>query len=174
MKERLIAVVDDEPGMIDLLTGYLGNKGFIIRGFGRDTELFEFLEKETPDLLLLDLGLPGLHGFEICKKLRTDDKYADLPIIILSANDEEFDKVKGLDIGADDYVVKPCSLEELKSRINAVLRRKTPEDERPYVDVGEKIHMDSGKHEVRILNKKIDLTSAEFKILWCLASKKGQ
>ena len=174
MSNKLIAVVDDEPDITKTVCDYLNSNGFDARGFHDGEKFFEFLNKEIPDLAILDLNLPGISGFDICKKLKEKEKFASIPIIILSANTEEPSKVFGLDIGVDDYMTKPFSLNELKSRIQAVLRRGNQPEEEEIVKIGDKIEMDLKKHEVKVDGKKIELTPAEFRILEYLSSRKGQ
>ncbi|MFC1590458.1 response regulator transcription factor [Candidatus Omnitrophota bacterium] len=174
MKDRLIAVVDDDPDMIRMLELNLKDDGHRVRGFSDAEGLFQFLQKEKPDLIILDLMLPDMSGFAICKTLKKKEKFASIPVIILSGRSEEADKVLGLDVGSDDYMVKPCSFDELKARIRAVLRRRGGETEAKIIKVGRAIAIDVGRHEVTVYGKKVSLTSAEFGVLECLASRKGQ
>jgi len=173
MSNRLIAVVDDEQDITKTVCDYLNGNGFDARGFPDGEKFFEFLNKEIPDLIILDLMLPGISGFDVCKKLKEKDKFATIPIIILSANDEEPSKVFGLDIGADDYMTKPFSLNELNSRIKAVFRR-TKQTEEDIIKISNKIEIDLKKHEVKVDGRKVELTPAEFRILEYLSSRKGQ
>lgn len=174
MENSLIAIVDDEHGIIKTVSEYLTDKGFSVRGFSDAESLFAFLNKEKPDLIVLDLKLPGEHGFEACKRLKNEEKFKNIPIIILSANSDEPDKIFGLDIGADDYVVKPFSLNELHSRINAVLRRGGIEKPGKIIKLADMVEIDLEKYEVMVFGQKVDLTLTEFKILEQLASRKGQ
>ncbi len=175
MIDKLIAIVDDEPGIIQTISEYLVNKGFMIKSFGDAEALFTFLNKGKPDLIILDLMLPGgIHGFDICRKLKKHDRFSDVPIIILSANSEEGDKVSGLELGADDYMVKPFSLKELDARIRAVLRRNDQREESKIISVGDMLVIDQGKYEIKVNGKKVELTPAEFKILELLASRVSQ
>ncbi len=175
MDNKLIAIVDDEAGVVSTVSEYLANKGFVTRGFSNSKDLFEFLAKEErPDLIILDIMLPGMPGFEICKKLKEKERYSTIPIIMVSAKGEVPDKTSGLDLGADDYLVKPFSLEELTARINAVLRRQSPEEKEEKVTVGNLLVLDRKRYEVTVEGKKVDLTPTEFKILECLSSRKDQ
>jgi two-component system phosphate regulon response regulator PhoB/two-component system alkaline phosphatase synthesis response regulator PhoP len=117
--------------------------------------------------------LPDVDGFEICKHLKKNNEWENIPIIILTAKEDETDKVLGLELGADDYVTKPFSPRELVARVRAVLRRKAAEPKTALVEIGGIITIDSDKHEIKLLGKLIDLTSTEFKILYFLASKPG-
>ena len=174
MEDKLIAVVDDDPGVVDIVTEYLTNEGFKVNGFTAGQGLFDFLGKKIPDLILLDLILPGMDGFEICRILKEKKEYSAIPIIILSGRDEETNKVQGLDLGADDYIVKPFSLKEMHSRIKAVLRRLEPEGEEKIIKIGDKLMMDLQKYQVTVNGEKVELTPTEFKILQLLSSRKGQ
>ena len=172
MNDKLIAVVDDEPGIIKTVSEYLSGRGFKVKGFPDAEIFFNFLNKEKPDLIILDLKLPGMHGFEVCRILREKERFSSIPIIILSANREEPDKVSGLEMGADDYLVKPFSLNELTSRINAVLRRG-PVVQEKKIDIGDRLSIDLREHEVMVDGERVELTPAEFKILEFLAARKG-
>jgi len=174
MEDKHIAVVDDDPGIVDIVTEYLSNEGFHVNGFSAGQGLFDYLSKKKPDLILLDLILPGMDGFEICRILKEKKEYSAIPIIILSGRDEETNKVMGLDIGADDYIVKPFSLKEMHSRIKAVLRRLEPEGGEKVINIGGKIVMDLQKYQVTVDGKKVEMTPTEFKILQLLSSRKGQ
>ncbi|MFH1459470.1 MAG: response regulator transcription factor [Candidatus Omnitrophota bacterium] len=172
--DKLIAMVDDELDLIEMLALNLQRKGFRVKKFISGKELFEFLEKETPDLITLDLMLPEMNGFEICKQLKAKEKFAIIPVIMLTAKDWETDKISGLDIGADDYIIKPFSVNELEARIRAVLRRYNRDDEKRIVNIADMIEIDSKKFEVRVIGEKIDLTRTEFQILEILSQRKGQ
>ncbi|MFH1837481.1 MAG: response regulator transcription factor [Candidatus Omnitrophota bacterium] len=172
-EDKLIIVVDDEKDMIETLSEYFTRQGFRVKGASDSVRLFSLLDKNKPDLIILDLTLPGMHGFDICRRLREDIRFSDIPIIILSAKGGEDDKVSGLDIGADDYIVKPFSMKELSSRINAVFRRNDPLGREKLITVGEILEIDREKYEVRLKGKPVDLTPSEFKILVCLTSRKN-
>jgi len=169
----MIAIIDDEPDIVELVSLHLERAGFDAKGFLNAEDFFDFIGKSTPDLLLLDLMLPDADGFEICKYLRKKDEFASLPIIMLTAKGEETDKVLGLELGADDYVTKPFSPKELVARVKAVLRRQDKEEVLNKITIGDDLAIFPEKHEAYVEGKKIDLTSTEFKILTLLASKKG-
>jgi two-component system phosphate regulon response regulator PhoB/two-component system alkaline phosphatase synthesis response regulator PhoP len=170
---RLIAVVDDEPDILELVSVNFKKAGFHVKEFSGGTPLFKWLRTTLPDLIILDLMLPDTDGFEICKLLKKDDRYAGIPIIMLTARDEETDKILGLEFGADDYVTKPFSPKELIARVKAVLRRGEQKDRSKKIEAGGTLTLDRDRFEVLLEGKKIELTSTEFRILELLASKKG-
>jgi DNA-binding response OmpR family regulator len=170
---KLIAVVDDEPDILELVSLHLKNAGFKIKQFLDGESFYRFIDTQIPDLIILDLMLPDMDGLEICKYLRRKDELASIPVIMLTAKSEETDKLLGLELGADDYVTKPFSPKELVARVKAVLGRHAPTAETKKIEIGNILVIDLQKYEVFLEGKKIDLTSAEFKILYLLASKKG-
>ncbi len=129
------------------------------------------MKKNQPELVILDLMLPDIDGLEICKRIRNDEKLSNIKIIMLTAKSDESDRIVGLEIGADDYVIKPFSPKELVARVKAVLRRK--DDREKIISIGDDIKINLNKMEVYSGNKKIDLTSTEINILLILSSKKG-
>jgi DNA-binding response OmpR family regulator len=169
----LIAVVDDEPDIVELVSINLKKASFRVTEFSDAESFLRSLNTATPDLLILDLMLPDMDGFEVCRALRTQERYAHIPIIMLTARVEETDRVLGLEIGADDYVTKPFSPRELVARVKAVLRRRSPKEETRKITIGNMLTMDLEKHEVEVEGTKIELTSTEFKILQLLSAKKG-
>lgn len=171
---KLIAVVDDEPDIVELVSLHLKKAGFKVEGFLSAEKFLKFVDKTKPDLVILDLMLPDTDGLEMCKYLKGKEELAAIPVIILTAKDEESDKVLGLELGADDYVTKPFSPKELAARVKAVLRRQVHEEKVKKITVGENLILDSEKYEVWADDKKISLTSTEFKILKLLASRKGR
>ncbi|HNR14852.1 MAG TPA: response regulator [Thermodesulfobacteriota bacterium] len=170
---QLIAILEDEQDIIDLITINLRRAGLSVEAFQDYEQFMRFLRKQIPDLIILDLMLPGADGFEICKYLRRKDEFSAIPIIMVTARSEETDKILGLELGADDYVTKPFSPRELVARVKAVLRRKTPGELQKVISVGSMITLNSDKHEVVIDGEVVELTSTEFKILFLLASRKG-
>jgi len=169
---QLIAIVEDEPDILELVAHHIQKAGFAVETFSHPSGFQKFLEHTVPDLVVLDLMLPGMDGLEICRSLRSQESFASIPIIILSARGSEADLILGLELGADDYVPKPFSPRELVARIRAVLRRFGQVGERS-VRGGELLDINSGKFEVRVNNRQIDLTTTEFKILNLLASRPG-
>jgi len=172
---KLITIVEDEPDIVELVTLHLEKAGFKVKSFPKATEFFIFLDKNVPDLIILDLMLPDVDGLEICKTVKKKDKWEGIPIIMLTAKGEETDKILGLELGADDYITKPFSPKELVARVKAVLRRGNLESKpkKSNLTIGDNITIDSDKCEVKINEKTIELTSTEFKILSLLTSKKG-
>ena len=170
---KLIAVVDDEPDIVELVSLNLQKAGFKVRSFLEAEPFLRFLNSELPDLIILDLMLPDTDGFDICKHLKAQDKYASIPIIMLTARSEETEKVLGLELGADDYVTKPFSPRELIARVKAVLRRPVMRHETKKIFVGDLMIIDLEKYEVTVEDRKIELTPTEFKILQLLSSKRG-
>jgi two-component system phosphate regulon response regulator PhoB/two-component system alkaline phosphatase synthesis response regulator PhoP len=174
MKDKTIAIVDDDREIREMVAQYLTKDGFRTKGLGDAESLLSYIEGEMPDLIILDLMLPGMNGFEVCKKLREKDRTAAIPIIILSGKAESSDKVSGLDLGADDYVVKPFSMDELSARVRAVLRRKYRDMAEKKIEVSKDLTIDLQRYIVTSCGEEVDLTPTEFRILELLASRKGQ
>ncbi len=170
----LIAVVDDEPDIVELISLHLRRAGFRVEGFSDSHSLLKFLEQHVPDLIILDLMLPDADGLDVCKYLRRKGEWASIPVIMVTAKGDETDRILGLELGADDYVTKPFSPRELVARVKAVLRRQTSAEEIKKIEVKGVLAIDLEKHEVLAEGKKVDMTSTEFKILSLLASKKGR
>jgi DNA-binding response OmpR family regulator len=170
---QVIAALDDEPDILELLKVNLGKAGYRFEGFQDAEELYRYLDREKPNLILLDLMLPGTDGLEVCRHIRRTEALADIPIIMLTAKGDESDKVVGLELGADDYVTKPFSTKELVARIHAVLRRPAGEGPSRRIVVGPLV-IDLDKFEVTVAGAKVDLTATEFKILQLLSSRKGR
>jgi DNA-binding response OmpR family regulator len=168
-----IAALDDEADILELLRVSLLKAGFRFEGFQDAEALYRFLQKNKPDLILLDLMLPDIDGLDVCRYLRKSDDLSQIPVIILTARGEESDKVLGLGLGADDYVTKPFSVKELIARIQAVLRRQEQRDTVRQIALGPLI-IDLDKHEVTQDGRMVDLTATEFKILQFLASRRGR
>ena len=169
----LIYIVDDEQDIVDLISLHLEKSSFQVRGFLDATTFYQQLNHKIPDLIILDLMLPDESGLEVCKYLKKEEQYTDIPIIILSARNEETDKIIGLELGADDYVAKPFSPGEMVARVKAVLRRKTVKSEEKKIIIDENIIIELEKYRVFIEDKEIPLTSTEFKIFRLLATKQG-
>ena len=170
---ELIAIVDDEPDILELVSLHLKKAGFNAKGFPDAESFTSFLGTTTPDLIILDLMLPDTDGLDICKELKRKDTFTSIPIIMLTAKGEETDKILGLELGADDYVTKPFSPKELVARVKVVLRRNTREEKIKRIEIDGQVIIDLEKYEVTVCDKKIDLTTTEFRILQLLASKKG-
>ena len=169
----VIAALDDEPDILELLRVNLQNAGYRFEGFQEADDLFRYLAREKPSLILLDLMLPDTDGLEVCRHIRRSEGLAAIPIIMLTARSDESEKVVGLELGADDYVTKPFSVKELVARIHAVLRRPGGGEAVRRIAVGTLV-IDVDKFEVTAEGAKVDLTATEFKILQLLASRKGR
>jgi DNA-binding response OmpR family regulator len=172
---RTILLVDDEPNLVDVLERYLLEDGFAVLRAADGPSAVELAEREQPDLIVLDLGLPVLSGTDVLRRVRAK---RDVPIIILTARGEEVDRVVGLELGADDYVAKPFSPREVVARIRTVLRRleraaATPPAQRPLRKVG-RITLDPLGHEVTVEGKPVMLTPTQFKLLDVLVEHVGQ
>jgi two-component system phosphate regulon response regulator PhoB/two-component system alkaline phosphatase synthesis response regulator PhoP len=167
--DNRIAVVDDEPDILHLVSIHLKKAGYAVEGFSDGASLMKFLGSGTPDLVILDVMLPDFNGFEICKMLKSEEKLAAIPIIMLTAKGQETDKVNGLEIGADDYMTKPFSPKELVARVKAVLRRTAPPQKQTTITIGG-ITIDPEQRS----EEHTSLTPAEFKILHLLAANRGK
>ena len=174
MAHESVLVVDDEEDILQLVSYNLAREGYKLRCAATGEEALSMARSELPDLILLDLMLPGTDGLEVCKLLKTDPRTAGVPIIMLTAKGEEADVVTGLELGADDYVTKPFSPRVLVARVRAVLRRGTVAvpDERGVVKVGELV-IDPGRHDVLVRGESVELTFTEFRILHLLARRPG-
>ena len=169
---KKILIIEDDPGIQLSLKDEFESEGFDVDGADNGLTGLEMVEQNSPDLIILDLMLPFLNGYKICKKLRQDGN--KVPIIILTVKDQEVDKVMGLEYGADDYVTKPFSLRELLARVNALLRRsavKNPESS--VFRIGE-TKFDLNKYEALKKGIKIEYTTLEFHMLRLLYDRKGQ
>ncbi len=171
-----IAVVDDEPDILGLVSLHLRKNHFRVREFSDGSSFIKYLDSEIPDLVVLDLMLPDADGFEICKYIKRKKDLAHVPIIMLTARNEEADTILGLELGADDYIRKPFSPKELIARVKTVLRRFESKRETgtPAKTIIGNTIIDPDKLEVTIDGQKVDLTSTEFRILQLLASEKGR
>jgi len=173
MSGELILLVDDEANIIELAKMYLERENFRILSVGDGAKAVQMIRDEKPALVVLDVMLPGMDGHEVCRKVRAE---SDVPIIMLTARDEDIDKIIGLELGADDYMTKPFNPRELIARVKAILRRsertaKAAESSGP-VHVGD-ITIDELRREVTVAGKKIDLRTKEFDLLLTLAQNKG-
>ena len=174
MIKPLIAIVDDELDILDLVAINLEKSGFKTAKFEDASGFLNFLESEIPDLIVLDLMLPDIDGFDVCKNLKKNDRFSSIPIIMLTAKGEETDRILGLEFGADDYIVKPFSPRELVARVKAVLRRSDSKQQEKEVQiVGKILKINTNKFEVYVEDKKIDLTSTEFNLLKLLTKRIG-
>lgn len=158
-----ILVVDDEPNIRDLLSQSLRFAGFQVKTVANGAQTISAVLEEEPDLIVLDVMLPDMNGFSVTKRLR--DAGYTAPILFLTAKDETEDKIKGLNVGGDDYVTKPFSLDEIVARIQAILRRTMQNDEEEQVIRAGELTMDQDTHDVFVGDTQIDLSPTEFKLL---------
>ena len=170
---RLIAVVDDEPEILELVSLHLTRAGFAVRTYPDAGRFQKSLAKTIPDLVVLDLMLPDADGLDVCKSLKAEARTAHVPVMMLTARGEELDRVLGLEIGADDYVTKPFSPKELVARVKAVLRRVEKSEVRNTVELGDGVVLDLNRYEVRVNDRKLEVTTTEFKLLAILAERRG-
>jgi len=167
---RRIVIIEDEEDIVELLRYNFRKEGFEVESFSRGKEGLESLQRKPPDVVLLDILLPDQDGIEICRRLRADERLKGVPVIFLTAKGEEVDRVLGLEIGADDYVVKPFSPRELVARVKAVLRRQERGFERREVVEAGDLRVDCRTREVWVHDRPIELSTLEFKLLHFLAS----
>ena len=175
MKKTKIVVVEDEADILEVIDYNLSKEGFGVNSSMDGIEGLALIQKELPDVVLLDLMLPSMDGIEICRTLKTDSKTRSISIIMVTAKGEESDIVLGLGIGADDYVLKPFRPRELIARVKSVLRRGgLKEEANQEIITIDGLVIDCHRHEVRLEGKKINLTAMEFKLLYFLASHPGR
>ncbi len=185
LKKRYILVVEDEDDIVRLISFHLEKEGYLVESAGSGREALENVSRKTPDLIILDIMLPEMDGLEVCRRLRGNSQTASIPILILSARKEEFDKVLGLELGADDYMAKPFSVRELVARVRAMLRRleQRVDYDLPAKDnasAAEKI-IRSGdiilypeRHQVTVGGEESSLTHKEFVLLEVLMENAGK
>ena len=169
---RLIYIVEDDTEIKELESFALINSEFSVQGFERGKELFDALTMKIPALILLDIMLPDEDGIHILKKIRSTMAYRDIPVIMVTAKTTEIDAVKGLDMGADDYITKPFGVMELVSRVKAVLRR-TQKAEHQQILIYKNIVIDEAQHKVFVDDEEIELTYKEYEVLKLLIINKG-
>lgn len=173
MAEEKIIIVDDEEHIRELLKFNLENSGYSTIYADNGIDALKLIKSERPQLILLDLMIPGMDGYDVCKEVRKDTNISTTPIIMITAKGEEFDKVLGLELGADDYITKPFSIREILARIKAVLRRTSVQNIDESYKFGN-IIIDFEKHEVIKDNFKVELTLKEFELLEILIKNKGR
>ena len=168
----MIWCVEDDSNIRDIELYALNSAGFEVRGFEDGLSFWEALKKEKPELIILDIMLPGMDGIEILTKMKESVEYSNIPVILASAKGQEYDRIRGLDMGADDYIVKPFSIMEMISRVKAVLRRSQPRQSSKILKVkGLVVNLD--KHTVAADGNFIQLTYKEFEILCMFLSHPG-
>jgi two-component system phosphate regulon response regulator PhoB len=167
-------VVDDEADIVDLVTYHLRRAGYDVSAAHTGPAALDAARRARPALIILDLMLPGVSGFDVLERLRTDEATRDVAVLMLTARREEPDRIRGLSLGADDYVTKPFSPQELVLRVGAILRRLSggagPAD---VLQLGP-LRIDRGAHRVMVDDREVDLTATEFKLLLTLAERRGR
>jgi two-component system alkaline phosphatase synthesis response regulator PhoP len=167
-----ILIVEDESSIASFVALYLKNAGYTVRTVGKGAEALDQVSSDPPSLTILDLMLPDIDGIEVCRRIR---KTSDVPILMLTARDEDVDKIIGLEVGADDYLTKPFNPRELVARVKSILRRSTPERrqaESAVIRHGDLV-IDAGRREVRVGEEEIQLAPKEFDLLWELLDHRG-
>jgi DNA-binding response OmpR family regulator len=170
--QQTILVVEDESSIASFVALYLKNAGYAVRAVANGSAALQYVATEQPALIILDLMLPDVDGIEVCRRVR---KTSDVPILMLTARDEDVDKIIGLEVGADDYLTKPFNPRELVARVKSILRRSAPErrlDETQELKHGELV-INSGRREVKVGDEEIQLAPKEFDLLWDLLEHKG-
>lgn len=172
LRDKLVLVVDDEPRMVNFMRMNLELEGVRVITAGDGRAALDKVREEMPDVVLLDIMMPGMDGFEALRRLRT---FSQVPVVVLTARDEEEDRIKGLELGADDYVGKPFSHRELVSRIRAVLRRHyaPPPSIQTTVKVDERLTIDFARREVLVNGERVNLRPTEYRLLYHLVQNAG-
>ncbi len=173
MPKPHVLVIDDEEDILELVRYHLSREGYSVECVRDGEKALESVRRKVPDLILLDLMLPGIGGLELCKLLRRDDRTAQIPIVMLTAKSEEADVVAGLELGADDYITKPFSPRVLVARLKAVLRRRKQEPSQASTLIRGDLAIYPHRFEVRVKGEPVALTVGEFKILHFLARRPG-
>ena len=168
----MIWCVEDDANIREIEVYALNSTGMEARGFESGDELWGALDRETPELILLDVMLPGEDGVSILRRLRADERYRDIPVIMATAKGTEFDKVQSLDMGADDYITKPFGMMEMISRVKAVLRRARPKQPDTVLKL-KGLELDEMRHIVTVDGQRIELTFKEFELLRLFLSHPG-
>ena len=171
-QQQTVLVVEDEASIASFVSLYLKNAGYGVRTASTGTEALSAAASDSPSLIVLDLMLPDIDGIEVCKRIR---QRSDVPILMLTARDEDVDKIIGLEVGADDYLTKPFNPRELVARVKSVLRRAAParqDPENAVIKHGD-LTVDSGRREVRVGEEEIQLAPKEFDLLWELLDHRG-
>ncbi len=174
MAKRTVLVIDDEKDLIELVRYNLEKEGFLVRGALDGETGLAMAVQAVPDVVLIDLMLPGIDGLEVCRRLRSDSRTSSLPLIMLTAKADESDRIVGLELGADDYVTKPFSPRELTARVRALLRRAGRRQEHSSMLRLRELVIDLDRREVTAQEGTISLTATEFRLLHFLASHAGR
>jgi DNA-binding response OmpR family regulator len=174
--KKTIFIIDDEKDIRDIIKINLVSEGYSVTAFPSAADAKKGFESEKPDLIILDVMMEGKDGFEFCREIRSNEKLKSIPVIFLSAKSEEFDKVLGLELGGDDYMTKPFSIKELRSRIKAVLRRsgELPEDKKTAVLKYKGVELNPEQFSLKVDNEEIKLTKTELNILSLFMENPGK
>ena len=169
---QTVLVVEDESSIASFVALYLKNAGYRVQTAGTGQDALDTLSRERPDLIVLDLMLPDIDGIEVCRRVR---RGSDIPILMLTARDEDVDKIIGLEVGADDYLTKPFNPRELVARVKSILRRAVPERREPQERQLKHglLEIDAGRREVHVDGKEVQLAPKEFDLLWELLDHRG-
>lgn len=170
---RLVAVVEDERDIRELVAIHLERAGYRVQAFEQGEQFLASVGRSVPELVILDLMLPDIDGLDICKQLKSAARTAHVPVMMLTARTDEFDRVLGLELGADDYITKPFSPKELVARVKAVLRRNEQRESTQTMELPDGVVIDTNRYVVTVAGRKADLTTTEFKILQMLAERRG-
>jgi len=174
MGKKNILIVEDDKSISKLVKYNLEKAGYSCFASFSGEDALKMLDKENVDLVILDIMLPGMNGLEVCRKIKQDKEKAGIPIVMLTAKGEEVDRIVGLELGADDYMVKPFSPRELILRIKGILKRAEPAEEEADVLETGNIKIDISRHKVTVGGKEITLTQMEFKLLTTLIKRSGR
>lgn len=171
-RRKLVVVAEDETAIADVIRRYLERDGYLVHLVGDGAAALLAAQTRAPAALILDIGLPGMDGIEVCRRLRRDDNW--VPVLFVSARDDEVDRILGIELGGDDYLTKPFSPRELVARLGGVLRRaeRTHQSSR-VLSVGS-VHLDGSSRRTYVGEDEIDLTATEFNLLRCLMEHPGQ
>ena len=169
-----VFIVEDEPDLRDTLTYNFENEGFTVKSFSNGESFLESLTKNKPNLVILDLMLPGVSGLDVCRELRSDDNFNDIAVVMLTAKSEEIDRIVGFELGADDYVTKPFSVRELILRVKVLLKKRLENSTNEQILAFGPITMNLDAHDVVVDGENITLTALEFKLLKHLLNRKGR
>ena len=167
-------IVEDEPDLRDTLKYNFENEGFKVKAFSNGESFLDVLQKNKPNLVILDLMLPGVSGLDVCRELRSNNNYAGIGVVMLTAKSEEVDRIVGFELGADDYVTKPFSVRELILRVKVLLKKRTDNSANEQILKYGPISMNLEAHDVSVYEQSIILTALEFKLLKHLLKRKGR
>ena len=165
-----VLLVEDEPSVGELVRGYLGRDGYNVIWVRSGEEALVELGRHPIRIVILDIGLPGMDGFEVCREIRARSR---VPILMLTARDEEADRIVGFEVGADDYLAKPFSPRELAARIKAILRRSEPQPDKDAIVALGDVQLNRETHDVTVAESPVELTAKEFELLACFLSNPG-